>query len=239
MRYCKPDNKLAFRRLFRMELRRNAKSFVMLVVLGSLAPLAFVMLDRSPLFALAVVMMLPVTTGGAMSLRDKLVGDAQFFQGLPVSGYLYGASLLAVLAIQGAMALGFVLPYVWRPYLALGLGGAGLFAGAALALGWASWAATALLAAATLRFPMERAFGWALLGMLGFGAAFDRFAWPRLAPHFGLEQVHRAIAWVQTPVGTAAAVLLAVALGAAVIALSMRWLRTGIEGYRREDQAVI
>lgn len=238
MKYCKPDNRLAFRRLFGMELRRNAKSFVILIVLGSLAPLAFVMLDRSPLFALAVLLMMPVSTGAAMSLRDRLAGDAEFFQGLPVSGRLYGASLLAVLAIQGAMAVGFASPYLWRPYLGLGLGGAGQFVAAALALGWAIWAAAALLAAATLRFPMERAFGWALLGMVGFGAAFDRFAWPYLAPHLGPEQVHRAIGWVQTPAGTAVAVLAAVALGAAVIALSMRWLRAGIEGYCREVRAV-
>lgn len=221
-----------------MELRRNTRSFVMLAVVGVLLPLILTMLDESPLFALAIAIVFPMTTAGMTCLKDRITGDAQFFQGLPVTGYVYGASLLSALAIEAALAVGFVSPHLWGPYVALELGGGGLFALALLALGAASWTTAALVAATSMRFRAERAMAWGIVGFVAFGAAFDRFAWPRLEPYLGPAQVAEIVRWTTTPAGASVSLLLLVVLAAAAIALAMRWLRSGIEGYRREDHVV-
>lgn len=238
MKYCKPSNRLAFRRLAAMELRRSARSLAAVAACGIVLPAVFVALvdDMAPaLVALAALAVLAPVMAAVNSAKDRYTGDLEFLGSLPVGGHVHGASRLVVLLLLALVPTVLVAPYLWSFFASLEGWGAAGFAAVLIALCGGSWTMASLFAAVALRFRTERFAAWALGGFVLVAFAGDRLLTPVWDALVSEERLAAVVAWALTPWGIAVSCAGAGLVAAGAIALSLRWMRTAIETHRRED----
>ncbi len=221
-----------------MELRRHARSFTGIALMGIVMPLALtaIMEDvSSSAAAIAAALVGPAAFGYSNALKDRYSGDLEFLKSLPVTADVHGASRVAALAALAVFAVLVTAPYLWAPFASLEWWGAGGFAVALTALCGVSWVLASLASATCLRFRAEKLI--ALFFVASFVVAFvgDRIVGPALAPYFDAERIAAIAAWVASPLGIAVCLALGILFAACMIVLSSRWMGKGVENYRRED----
>lgn len=239
MQRCNPNSRLAVRRLLLVLLQRSAVHGILLVCLGLVAPWAAVRFrsDSPELLGLALVcvLMLPLACVGNATLKDKLSGDLEFLKSLPVSGAVHGVARIVAIFLYVFTAVALTAPYLWPTYLQAGGEGLGGFVFAVWGAGTGMWVGISLLAAISLRFRAQRFFMWFMLAFLALGFGAGNFLDPLVDPYMTMDTLRALLAWLLSPVGAAVSVAAFAILSAALIALSLRWMATGVETYRRED----
>ncbi len=244
MQRFNPKSSLAFRRLVVLELQRTAKQGIAFVCCGIVLPLAAARFrsDSLPLLvvALLVTVSTPMSISFGTSLKDRLSGDLEFLKALPVTGYVHARARAVVGLLYALVAVALVSPYLWPGYLWIGGEEPTGFALAASGLCFVLWVATCLCSAITLRFGTERLMMWGLMGLVAFifvgEFVGERLLDPLLAPYLNMETPSSVVDWLRSPLAIVALIAALPAVSALLIAISLRWTRTAIETYRREDK---
>lgn len=239
MQRSNPKSSLAFRRLVMLELQRSAKHGIALVCSGIVAPWAAVRFRSDSVELLGVtvicVLMMPLACAANANFKDKLSGDLDFLKSLPVSGNIHACARVMAIFLYTFSAVALISPYLWPGYV--WTGGEGLagfvFATSGVCIG--TWVATSLLSAITLRFDAQKFFMWSVAGIMALGFGAGDFLDPLLEPYLDLDTLQALLAWSQSPVGAVVAIAAFATVSAALIAISLRWMRTAVETYRRED----